>query len=57
MLQNRYFPSIHPDLNNDALPTAVSWLGWDFLRQHDIGQLKADIRDEFMKIWTKKEAL
>jgi len=57
MLQNRYFPSIHPDLNNDALPTAVSWLGWDFLRQHDIGQLKSDIRDEFMKIWTKKEAL
>ena len=55
MIKGRFFPSIHPENSNREFPDAVKWLGWDFLTRTDIGKLKDDIRDEFMKIWDKKE--
>lgn len=54
MLLGRFFPSTNPAISHDVFPEALKWLGWDFLTQHDIGQLKDDIRDEFMKVWNKK---
>ncbi len=58
LLKERFFPSTHPAVNNDSFPETVKWLGWDFLNGYDIGKLKDDIRDEFMKIWeTKKVAI
>lgn len=53
LLVSRFFPSIHPEVEN-TLPEAVKWLGWDFLNQHDIGQLKDEIREVFMEVWTQK---
>jgi ABC-type Fe3+ transport system substrate-binding protein len=53
MLVSRYFPTIHPDVEN-TLPGTVKWLGWDFLNKHDIGKLKDEIRDEFMNVWKQK---
>lgn len=56
MLVGRYFPSIHPEVEN-TLPEAVKWLGWDFLNKHDIGKLKDEIRDVFMEVWKQKAVL
>ncbi len=55
MLVSRYFPSIHPEVDNGILPDRVKWLGWDFLSQNDIGQVKKDIQDVFMKDWNLKK--
>ncbi len=57
LMVNRYFPSIHPEVSNNDFPAPAKWLGWDFLNQNDIGQLKEDIRTEFMKVWSKKQAV
>jgi len=57
MLQGRLFPSMHPELSHEAFPEAVKWLGWDFIYNHDIGQLKDEIRNQFMEIWTTKNHL
>ncbi len=54
MLKGRHFPVLHPDVTHDEFPQEVKWLGWDFLTKNDIGQLKDDIRTEFMKVWTTK---
>lgn len=54
MLVARYFPSIHPDVDNHHLPSEVKWLGWDFLSNNDLGQMKTDIRRHFMDVWKKK---
>lgn len=54
MLVGRHFPSINPEVSNDIFPEAGKWLGWDFLNKHDIGQLKDDIREVFMKVWNAK---
>ncbi len=54
MMYGRHFPVIHPEVNHEHLPQAVKWLGWDFLKGHDIGQLKEDIRTAFMKVWELK---
>jgi ABC-type Fe3+ transport system substrate-binding protein len=57
MLTGRYFPSTHPDVLHDSFPQAAKWLGWDFLTNHDIGQLKNDMRDVFLKVWNVKPIL
>jgi len=54
MLTGRSFPSIHPDVSNQVFPDEVKWLGWDFLRKYDIGELKNSIRDAFMNVWNLK---
>lgn len=54
LLTDRYFPAIHPEVSNEIFPESVKWLGWDFLRSNDIGQLKDEIRDRFMKVWDTK---
>lgn len=34
------FPSLHPDVENPLPETAPwMWLGWDFIREHDLGAL------------------
>ncbi len=53
MLVGRYFPSIHPDVENN-FNEAVKWLGWDFLKGYDIAKLKEEIRTEFMTVWEPK---
>lgn len=54
MLLGRYFPAIHPEISHENFPEPVKWLGWDFLKNNDIGLLKETIREEFMKIWNNK---
>ena len=55
MLTGRYFPSVHPDVSNHIFPEPVKWLGWDFLKKNDIGNLKNSIRDTFMNVWNSKK--
>jgi ABC-type Fe3+ transport system substrate-binding protein len=57
MLTGRFFPAINPNVKNDNFPEPVKWLGWDFLNSQDIGALKNDIRETFMKIWDTKNKL
>ncbi len=57
IIQGRYFPVTHPEVNNDKFPEKVKWLGWDFLNNNDIGKLKEDIREVFMNIWEKASIL
>jgi ABC-type Fe3+ transport system substrate-binding protein len=54
MLIGRFFPATHPEVSHNSFPENVKWLGWDFLNHYDIGKLKDEIRDEFMKIWRFK---
>lgn len=54
ILTDRYFPSIHPDVSHKTFPEKAKWLGWDFLYNQDIGQLKNDIRDVFLEVWNTK---
>ena len=54
MLTGRYFPSIHPDVSHNGFRYELKWLGWDFLNNRDIGQLKDEIREVFMNVWNKK---
>lgn len=54
LLVERYFPSIHPEVNHGIFKPEAKWLGWDFLSRYDIGDLKAKMRDEFMKVWNTK---
>lgn len=54
MLAGRFFPSMHPDVDNKNFPSAVKWLGWDFLTQNDLAQVKNDIRESFMKVWRQR---
>ncbi len=55
MLNGRFFPSTHEEVKNENFPETVSWLGWDFLTQNDIGKLKENIREVFMEVWNKKD--
>ncbi len=37
---NGRFPSVHPEVDNHIVPeNTYQWLGWDFIKAHDIGQL------------------
>ncbi len=56
MIQGRYFPVTHPEVDNSKFPEQVKWLGWDFLNNNDIGKLKDDIREVFMNIWENVES-
>ena len=45
-----YFPSVNPEVNNVTSHLGTYyWLGWDFLKQNDIGKLKRDMEDVFME--------
>ncbi len=49
-----YFPSVNPDVNNTTSHVeALYWVGWDFLKQNDIGKLKNEMEDVFMKEFRK----
>jgi ABC-type Fe3+ transport system substrate-binding protein len=46
-----YFPSPHADIENLMPPGArLKWLGWDFLREHDLGELNAAIDEIFLPL-------
>jgi ABC-type Fe3+ transport system substrate-binding protein len=44
-------PSLHPEVSNELFPGPVKWLGWDFLKNNDIGALKETVREAFMAVW------
>ncbi|MDK2956250.1 MAG: hypothetical protein PWQ57_1746 [Desulfovibrionales bacterium] len=45
-----YFPSVHPEVRNATSHIErLYWLGWDFLKRNDIGKLKKDMEEVFMK--------
>lgn len=44
------FPSCHPEVGNQVPdPAPFMWLGWDFIRSHDLGQLIPEVNDIFLK--------
>ncbi|WP_415712828.1 ABC transporter substrate-binding protein [Maridesulfovibrio sp.] len=45
-----YFPAVNPEVKNvTSHIEKLLWLGWDFLKQNDIGRLKKDIEKNFME--------
>jgi ABC-type Fe3+ transport system substrate-binding protein len=47
-----YFPSVHPQVRNATSHVErYYWLGWDFLKQNDIGGLKKEMETVFMKVF------
>lgn len=43
----RLFPSINPAVDNSPLPFTGKWIGWDFVRNNDMAELKARIQAVF----------
>jgi ABC-type Fe3+ transport system substrate-binding protein len=48
------FPSCHPEVVNQVpeFPSGSApfmWLGWDYIREHDLGQLIPEVNDIFLK--------
>lgn len=44
------FPSCHPDVVNQVPDEApLMWLGWDFIKQNDLGELIPKVNDIFLK--------
>ena len=42
------FPSCHPEVQNPVPEGAkFLWLGWDFIREHDLGELIPHLNDLF----------
>ena len=53
---NANFPSINPKVNNKIAPdTQFNWLGWDFIKQNDIGNLVDYLNSEFLKSFEQGE--
>ena len=48
------FPSCHPDVENTVPDEApLMWLGWDFIKQNDLGELIPRVNDIFLKAGEK----
>lgn len=45
-----YFPAVHPAVDMN-LPTEANfkWLGWDFIKKHDMEKLVEDLNNKFIK--------
>jgi len=44
------FPSCHPEVENQVPEKApFMWLGWDFIKEHDLGELIPRVNDIFLK--------
>ena len=44
------FPSCHPEVINQVPESApLMWLGWDFIKQNDLGELIPRVNDIFLK--------
>ena len=44
------FPSCHPDVENQVPdPAPLMWLGWDFIKQNDLGELIPRVNEIFLK--------
>lgn len=44
------FPSCHPEVENKVPESApFMWLGWDFIKEHDLGELIPKVNDIFLK--------
>jgi ABC-type Fe3+ transport system substrate-binding protein len=44
-----FFPTTHPEVENNLKGIALYWLGWDFLMNTDIGALKKELEEVFNK--------
>lgn len=49
---DRFFPSLNPDVNNN-LPenAAFKWLGWDYIKSHNIEELIEEVSKIFYRYW------
>lgn len=44
-----YFPSVHPDVSNRVpIDAAFKWLGWDYIKKHDIKALIKKLNNLFL---------
>jgi len=43
------FPSIHPEVDNKFEENKYMWIGWDYIKTHDIGSLIVECMDLFDK--------
>lgn len=50
LAQRGLFPSCHPEVENPVPdPAPLLWLGWDFIREHDLGELIPRVNDLFKR--------
>jgi len=53
-----HFPSTHPEVDNHLESLSpLLWLGWDFLRSRDIGQLKNEMKESFREAFLRSGGL
>lgn len=51
-----YFPAVHPDIAMKVPEnTKFKWLGWDFIKSHDMEQLTEEVNETFLKAYNGGE--
>lgn len=51
-----YFPSVNEKVTNTtSYIKKLHWIGWDFLKQNDIGKLKKEIEEKFFKHFSETD--
>lgn len=49
------FPSLNPEVDNEIPENAAfNWVGWDFIKQNDVGTLINTLNSEFLKAYDSK---
>ncbi len=44
------FPTMHPEIDNKLPQSAnLNWIGWEFIKEYDIGGLMTDLNRQFLK--------
>lgn len=46
-LPGLFFPTTNPEVENNLEGIKLYWLGWDFLMNTDIGELKKEVEEVF----------
>lgn len=58
LYENAWFPALNPSVESKLPPEAkLMWMGWDLVWHEDIGAVKLDTEERFMKGYRKGRSL
>ncbi|MNN74998.1 hypothetical protein D3C81_1912610 [compost metagenome] len=58
MYENAWFPALNPQVESKLPPDArLMWMGWDLVWHENIGTVKLDTEEHFMRGYRKGRSL